>query len=330
MSTSIALLFFLILSTAVILVACRLSYYADYLGSITRINKGFIGLFLLATATSLPEFFTSLTAVLTVEEGAALAGGNVFGSNCFNLIIIFTAFFIHGLLPNIKNSQHFINGLFIQLFTLLILLKTLYPPFMRIGMLDLSMWLIVVLYFFSLWIGKKTGKIPVHQEPGSNKHTISFFWGKLSIAVILLVVLAYSLTQTVDVLSIRLEWGHSFGGYLFLAFATSLPETATVFSSMKYDINLSLGNILGSNIFNPMILAFLQVILPHRSILEGFTLSNHLAMILSLVLLCLLVGFIYLPKTLEAKSLRFWRMIILATIVLFIAGSYGIYITSLP
>ena len=330
MSTTFLFFIFIVLSAAIILTARKVSFYADHLGTITRISKGFIGLSLLAAITSLPELFTSLTAVLTIDEGPALAAGNIFGSNCFNITILFTAFFFYGIMPNIKTTQHLFSGIYILMFTLILLIKTLHPSFMEIGVVDLSMWLILFLFVFSIWTGKTRDAQTVSSMDQHETVHIRWFGLKFGVSVILIIMLSYLLTQAVDVLSIRLKLGHSFGGYLFLALATSLPELSTTFSSLKYDIDMSLGNILGSNIFNPMIIALLQVFMPHRPLLENFSLSNHLAMLLSLVLLSLMLGFIYYPKVISDSNLRLWRICLAGSIGLFIAGSYTVYITSIP
>lgn len=328
MSTIIPVLLFILFSAGIILAARRVCYYADYLATINNISKGIIGLLLLATITSLPELFTSLTAILTIEEGPELMAGNIFGSNCFNLIVLITAFLFYGIIPHIKSRRHLLNGLLILTFTVIIFITSLYYPFMRIGVLDLSMWLIILLFIVFLLGEKYQGKRKQPPLEESKYKRISGFKVKFIFTVLILVILSYFLTQVVDILSLRFKLGHSFGGYLFLALTTSLPEIATTFSSLKYDINLTLGNILGSNIFNPLIIAILHISLPQRNLLDQFSLSNYFAMFLSLLLLILILVYLYSPKKETVKSAFFWRVYIVTAILLFIRGSYAIYITS--
>ena len=58
----------------------------DTIGEHTGLSKGFLGAVMLATATSLPEIFTGISAV-TLTDSPDLPVGTVFGSNMFNLMM---------------------------------------------------------------------------------------------------------------------------------------------------------------------------------------------------------------------------------------------------
>ena len=60
---------------------------ADVIAIKTGLGRSFVGVVLLATATSLPELGTGISAVTVVGE-PDLALGGAFGSNLFNLLII--------------------------------------------------------------------------------------------------------------------------------------------------------------------------------------------------------------------------------------------------
>ena len=51
-------------------------------------------------------------------------------------------------------------------------------------------------------------------------------------------------------------WTHSFVGTLFIAFATSVPELATTWGAVRIGaLDMAVGNLLGSNLFDVVILA---------------------------------------------------------------------------
>ena len=51
-------------------------------------------------------------------------------------------------------------------------------------------------------------------------------------------------------------WSNSFVGTLFVAFATSVPELATTWGAIRIGaIDMAIGNLLGSNLFDVLILA---------------------------------------------------------------------------
>ena len=75
-------------TAAVILIASNfLAKSADVIAFKTGLGRAFIGVLLLATATSLPELGTGVSAIALVDE-PDLAVGDAFGSNIFNLLII--------------------------------------------------------------------------------------------------------------------------------------------------------------------------------------------------------------------------------------------------
>ena len=77
----------LVMVALVILVASQfLARSADAIGIKTGLGRSFVGVVLLATATSLPELGTGINAVATLNA-PNLAAGDVFGSNIFNLLI---------------------------------------------------------------------------------------------------------------------------------------------------------------------------------------------------------------------------------------------------
>ena len=81
----------LAIAAGIILVtATQLTKSADVIAFKTGLGRSFVGVILLATATSLPELGTGISSVRLVggESGANLAAGDAFGSNIFNLMII--------------------------------------------------------------------------------------------------------------------------------------------------------------------------------------------------------------------------------------------------
>ena len=74
-------------SVVILVGASLLTKSADVIAIKTGLGRAFIGVILLATATSLPELGTGISAVKLLGE-PDLAAGDAFGSNLFNLMII--------------------------------------------------------------------------------------------------------------------------------------------------------------------------------------------------------------------------------------------------
>ena len=79
-----------VLAIIIVFSATYLTKSADVIAIKTGLGRSFVGVVMLATATSLPELGTGLAAVTVISgyEGVNLAAGDVFGSNIFNLLII--------------------------------------------------------------------------------------------------------------------------------------------------------------------------------------------------------------------------------------------------
>lgn len=77
----------------------RFSHYGDIVSGKAGASRGWVGLILLATATSLPEMLTGLSAV-TTARAPDIAAGDLLGSCVFNLLAVYlvNAFllYVHG------------------------------------------------------------------------------------------------------------------------------------------------------------------------------------------------------------------------------------------
>jgi cation:H+ antiporter len=86
------------ISAGVILFAARyLATSAEQIAGMLGLSSGFVGMVLLALVTSLPEATVSVAAVRSGSYD--LAVGNLLGSNCFNVTILFVHDWVDGPLP---------------------------------------------------------------------------------------------------------------------------------------------------------------------------------------------------------------------------------------
>jgi cation:H+ antiporter len=77
--------------------------------------------------------------------------------------------------------------------------------------------------------------------------------------------------------------GQTFVGNIFIALSTSLPEVVVCIAAMKMvSIDLAVGNLLGSNVFNIFILAIDDIFFTKGPILS-FTNPHHIISALSAV-----------------------------------------------
>jgi cation:H+ antiporter len=216
-----------------------------------------VGAILVAGATSLPEIVTGVSAVWQGET--ALAIGNLFGSNMANMAILASADLATRqthLLAQVAMNQAMVAALAISL-TGLAAVGLLSRDSFTLGW---APWLIAAGYVLGMRMLHRNRKRPEAAGPRSGT-------GGLRGPVIGFVVAAAVILITGPMLAssgatLARQWGIAAGffGVVFLAAATSLPEVSTVLAAMRQGSHdLAVGNLLGSNCFNMVILLALDV-----------------------------------------------------------------------
>jgi cation:H+ antiporter len=80
-------------------------------------------------------------------------------------------------------------------------------------------------------------------------------------------------------------FSESFVGTLFIAIATSLPEVVVSVSAVRIGaIDLAVGNVLGSNLFNILILALDDLVFTSGPILASSSHSHFIAILAVLLM----------------------------------------------
>lgn len=244
---------------------------ADVIAIKTGLGRSFVGVVLLATATSLPELGTGISAVSFVGE-PDLAVGGAFGSNLFNLLII-------GLMDVFWWNRHLLNHvgmssvvvgtlgiMVIALGGMAVLLHDMTAAMDGWPISPLSVVLIVGFAFAMYFIYRfeqnqddgESRKAGDEQERYASarlpRHFVIY-----TVAALVVVGAAVWLSSVSDELAVAMGWDASFMGTQFLAAATSLPELATSFAALRIAApELAITNLLGSNLFNMGFVLFLD------------------------------------------------------------------------
>jgi cation:H+ antiporter len=122
---------------------------ADELATLTGLGGTFVGTTLVALCTSLPELVASFTAV---RMGAFdLAVGNVFGSNAFNMVLLFPLDLVHsGPVLAAVSPNHALTALATVVVTSVAIMGQLYQVEKRIRFLEPDAVLVIVLVVAAL------------------------------------------------------------------------------------------------------------------------------------------------------------------------------------
>ncbi|MDF9824667.1 cation:H+ antiporter [Breznakia sp. PF5-3] len=251
-----------ILALLTVFLSTKLAGYVDALDKKTSLSGAFIGGVLLAAVTSLPELFTSLTAVFSLHE-PALVEGNVLGSNIFNLSILgvlmltYRKKFMKAKIDK-SNSSSLLFAILMYGCTIAALLL---DSNINIFGFHVDIFTIILIIIYAISV--KTMSDDNSEEEGTTdvSLTVKQIAIRFVIFALLLVAVSIILTQVSDKLSKELSLGSTVGGAIFLGVATSLPELSASVSLVKMNnFNASTGNIVGSCVFNFMILCFADIL----------------------------------------------------------------------
>ncbi|MGM9712677.1 MAG: calcium/sodium antiporter [Prevotella sp.] len=247
-----------------------------------RISELVIGLTIVAFGTSMPELCVSVVSAL--NGTTAMAIGNVVGSNIFNvLLIVGVCAVIHPMSVSLDIIRRDIPFAFIGTLMLIFFLKD--------GMMSRAEALVLLAGFtgyvaYTLSVARKAmpGKSEPEavSEPKDSKLKIAW---KIVIGLAELVVGSHVFVGHATSLATSLGVSDAVIGITILGAGTSLPELATsAVAALKGRTSMALGNVIGSCIFNVLlILGVSAVIVPLSP--DGITTVDLATLFLSILLL---------------------------------------------
>ena len=225
-----------------------------------RISTLIVGMTVVSFATSAPELFVSLKAVLAGSNDIAF--GNVIGSNIANITLVLgvTAFIFR-----VKISKQTVTLNFpILLLSSLVFGGILYffggvPQ--SIGFLFIFL-LLVFVWMLIRKSRKDNLKAATDEDELLEKSSHDSLIKSLGFLIVGIVLLKFGADYLVDgtiAIAKKFEISERVIAVTVVAIGTSIPELATsIVAALKKEHNLAIGNLIGSNIFN--ILAVLGVV----------------------------------------------------------------------
>ena len=240
-------IFFLLLAFCTIYMSIKLSYYGDVLSKQSKVGAAFVGGLLIASITSLPEFVTSVSAV--VLDNASLSFGDIVGSNMFNIFVLAVYniyFFKSNLFRNTSNKYIFECLILVSDYIFIIL----GCHNIIVNIVSLLLFFAYLVYMYSVFKNDKKEEEEINEKQ-------KFILLKFILTGIVMVVLSVLLTYQADKIAhMYPKFSSSSIGAILLGITTSLPEVVTTFALLKLNnYNMAISNMLGSNIFNFLVLA---------------------------------------------------------------------------
>ena len=314
----------------ILFAASYMASSADVIAERTGLGHTFVGVVLLATATSLPELGTSISSIRFVEQ-PDLAFGAAFGSNIFNLMIIglLDLWWRNGpILNQVDKNTAILAKLGILIIVFSIACLFVHQTFSIDDYIFVSpMSLVLLLIFFlSIYV---VYKYDAGESEEENTDAISTSLGKAflnyGISATVVVAAAVWLAFVGDALADDLGWERSFVGTQFLAFSTSLPELAASFAALRINApQLAISNVLGSNLFNMGFILFMDdLIYTDGSIWAVVESILILTAVFAIIMTCvILVGLTSRGRSRPTKLLTFESILLIS---MYIVTSVAIF-----
>ena len=270
----------------------RLSKYGDIIAEKTGLGRTWIGVVLMASVTSLPELVTGISSV-TYAGVPDIAVGDVLGSCVFNMLIISFLDAMHRPTPISSRAHHghvLSAGFGILLLSIAAIGLFFGNRLLPLGWIGPYSLLFAVIYFIAMrlvyfyekrQISAFVKEIAIelkYEKVPTRTAVVNYIINALFVitAAIFLPGIGEGIAETTGL-------GQTFVGNIFIAVSTSLPEVVVSMAAVKIGaIDLAIGNLFGSNIFNIFILALDDIFFVKGHLLS-FASQNHIISALSAI-----------------------------------------------
>jgi cation:H+ antiporter len=316
---------FVVCTAVIVYAGSRLAKYGDIIAEKTGLGRAWIGVVLMAAVTSLPELITGIASV-TFAGVPDIAVGDVLGSCVFNMLILAFLDAIYRPMPiSAKAHQgHVLSAgfgiIFLSIITGSLFLRMSLPPLGWIGFYTL---LTIPLYFVAMRLiffyekrqlsaFIKEMAIELTYKDITTKTAVINYLGN-AMAVI---VSAVFLPKIGEGIAATTGLGQTFVGNIFIAISTSLPEVVVSIAAVRMGaVDMAIGNLFGSNIFNIFILALDDIFFIKGPVLS-FVNQDHIISALSAVAMSS-IAIIGLTYRAEKKKLFIaWDSLCIVTVYL--------------
>lgn len=284
---------FILCTSAIVYAGTKLSRYGDIIAEKTGLGRTWIGVVLMASVTSLPELVTGISSV-TYAGVPDIAVGDVLGSCVFNMLILALLDAVYRPMPiSAKAHQgHILSAGFGILLLGVVALSIFFANHVfPLGWIGVYSIVFIVIYFIAMRMVYSYEKKQIALF--INK-TIELHYGDIptrtavvhyAINAVIVIIAAVFLPKIGEGIAETTGLGQSFVGNTFIAISTSLPELVVSLAAVKMGaVDLAIGNLFGSNIFNILILGIDDIFFVKGPLLS-FVNQNHIISALSAIMM---------------------------------------------
>ena len=258
-----------------------------------RVSEIIIGLTIVSIGTSMPELFVSTSSAL---QGASdISVGNIIGSNICNLLLILGLSAIIIPIKFQKQTKLIENPMSIILTLIFLVICNINQDINRIEAIVLII-LFVAFLIYTIIMGKKSQDEVILEIAKDETKQISIIKNIMFIilGIIGLKIGGDFVVNNAKIIATQLNISEKIIGLTIVAIGTSLPELVTsVTAAIKGDSDIAIGNVVGSNIFNMLLIIGVSAIIKPIT----YNVTYNLQMIILFIAMILLLIFPFIkPK----------------------------------
>jgi cation:H+ antiporter len=284
-----------------------LSRYGDIIAEKTGMSASWVGLILLSTATSLPELATGISSV-TFANAPNIAVGDVLGSTVFNLaiLVLLDKLYRRETIYSRAAQGHILSASLGSLliafagFSLLLDQAGMSPALGHVGFYSPFIVLVYLVAMRAVYSYERR-TVSEYTEVSADRYpevTLRSAVKGYALAAIAVVIAGSWLPFVAKDISDLMGWGRSFVGTLLVAGVTSAPEAAVTISALRIGaLDMAIANLLGSNLFDIVILSIDDLLYTEGPLLAHVDASHALTAYTAVMMSALAAaGFIFRPQ----------------------------------
>jgi cation:H+ antiporter len=303
----------------------KLSVYGNVIADRTGLSGNWVGLILLATATSLPELITGLSSVILAET-PNIAVGDALGSCVFNLAILVAVDLLHREESVYRRARqgHILSAGFGVIliglvgFNILLGARNLWS-FSSVGAYRPVIFGMYLIAARAIYLYEKRQVVEFAEEVGERAEGMSlrravfgYAW-TAGLVVAAGIAMPFIGTRLAEIMG----WNNTFVGTLLVAAATSMPELAVTIGAVRIGaLDMAIANLLGSNLFDIVILGIDDLFYRPGPLLSHVSPIHAVSAMSAVTMTGLaIVGLLYRPETRVLKTVGWVSL-----------GLFGIYL----
>lgn len=298
---------FTLAAIAIIVTGTRMSMIADRMADRTGWGEAVFGGIFLAAATSLPDFAATLTAA--ADRRPELAMTNMMGSIAANLMFLGIADIVYrkANLEHAAASSANLSQAALMIALLAIpLIAMMAPETAFLGVHPLTM-VVFPAYIFGFYLVRHAHTKPMWTPKATRQtvtdlpdttarrgETLLGLWLMFGLMAVVVTAAGWSLMKAAETIAAQTVLSESQVGTFFTALFTSMPELVVTITAVRQGaLTLAVGNILGTNCFNVIVIATSDIVYRDGSIYHDVTAQPALWGLLSILMgAVLILGFV--------------------------------------